>query len=123
MNARYKDGKIEFDLHDLLESVSAETKADMLESLACDDDIIKHVTDQIIKQWTKNHYSGGVAYVAEHDPQTGLDWAWRQVARCAGEVAEREIKRLEDAIRRKDKQHAEALEDNRKFRAQLGIYR
>lgn len=32
MNTRYKDGKIEFDLHDLLQDVSIDTKLEMLES-------------------------------------------------------------------------------------------
>jgi hypothetical protein len=123
MNARYKEGKIEFDLHDLLQDVSIETKLEMLESLACDDQIIKHVADQIITKWTENCYSGGAACVAGAEPRFGLDWAWREVAKRSGEVAEREIERLEDAIKYKDERYTEALEENRKLRDELRIYR
>lgn len=123
MNARYKEGKIEFDLHDLLQDVSIETKLEMLESLACDDQIIKHVADQIITKWTENCCSGGAACIAGAEPRFGLDWAWREVAKRSDEVAEREIKRLEDAIKYKDERYEEALEENRRLRDELRIYR
>lgn len=119
MNATYKDGKIEFDLHALLRDVSVETKAELIESMACDDAIIKHVADQIITKWTENVCSGGVDCVAGAEPRFGLDWAWREVARRSGEVAEREIKRLEDAIKYKDERYAEALEENRSLRENI----
>ena len=123
MNAKYKDGNIEFDLHDLLMSVSAESKAEMIESLACDDEIIKHVADQIITKWTENCCSGGAACTAGADPRFGLDWAWREVAKRSSEVAEREIKRLEGAIKCKDELYAESLEENRKLMESLRMYR
>jgi len=124
MNAKYnKDGRIEFELHDLLASVSEETKLELIESLACDDQIIKHVADQIITKWTENVYSGGYACVAIADPCFGLDWAWREVAKRSGDVAEREIKRLEDAIKYKDERYAEVLEENRNLRHELNKYR
>jgi hypothetical protein len=123
MNTRYKEGKIEFDLHDLFQDVSAETKMELVESLACDDQIIKHVSDQIITRWTENCCSGGSLCTASAEPRFGLDWAWREVAKRSGEVAEREIKRLEDAIKYKDERYAEALEENRRIRDELRIYR
>jgi hypothetical protein len=123
MNARYKDGKIEFDLHDLLQNISYDTKLEMLESLACDDQIIKHVADQIITKWTENCCSGGTACIAGAEPRFGLDWAWREVAKQSGEVAKREINRLEDALKYKNTECQNALEENRKLRTQLSIYR
>lgn len=123
MNATYKDGKIQFDLHDLLQSVSLETKKELIESLACDDDIIKHVSDQIIKRWTENCYSGSSLCTASDTPVFGLDWAWREVAKHSGDVAKREIARLEEAIRYKDETYKEVLEENASLREQLRIYR
>ncbi len=116
MNVKYKDGKLELNLHELLGSVSAEDKLDMVESLACDDEIIKHVADQIIKKWTENCYHGSTHITATVEPALGLDWAWREVAKRSGEVAKREIERLESAIRYKDKCYAAALEENRQLR-------
>lgn len=118
MNVKYKEGKIEFDLHDLLQYVDKETKLEMIESLSCDDTIIKHVTEQIINKWTENCYSGGSNCTASSEVYLGLDWAWREVAKRSGDVAKREIERLEEAIRYKDERYLELLEENRELRSQ-----
>jgi len=99
MNAEFKAGKITFELHDLLGQVSTEQKMEMIESMSCDDDVIKHVSAQIISRWTENGYAGGSACTASDAPTMGLDWACREVAKHSGEIAKREIERLEDALR------------------------
>jgi hypothetical protein len=116
MNARYSQGKIEFDLHSLLESVSPETKLEMIESLSCDDHIIKHVADQIIDRWTESSYSGGSSCTIPADASRGcpLDEAWRRVARASGDVAKMEIERLERGLAQRDKQIADLHEELRK---------
>lgn len=113
MNAQYKDGKISFDLHGLLEGIQPVEKIPMVESLACDDDIIKHVAAQIISKWTENCYSGCAFVTASDSPQFGLDWAWREVAKKSGDVAKREIERLEDALRREKNKTTELYEEIR----------
>jgi hypothetical protein len=117
MNVKYKEGKIQFDLHDLLQYVDKETKLEMIESLSCDDTIIKHVTEQIINKWTENCYSGGSNCTASSEVHLGLDWAWREVAKRSGDVAKREIERLEEAIRYKDERYLELLQENRELRS------
>ena len=116
MKVNYKEGKLELDLHDLLQNVNKETKMEMIESLSCDDHIIKHVTEQIINKWTENFYSGGSNCTASSEVYLGLDWAWREVAKKSGDVAKREIERLEKAISYKDERYQELLEENRKLR-------
>lgn len=64
-------------------------------SLACEDDIIEDVTDQIIKGWTEEG-SHGYKHSGDADPSTALDKAVRAVALGAGEVAVREIRQLAD---------------------------
>ena len=123
MNAKYKDGRIEFDLHNLLQSVTPETKAELIESLACDDQIIKHVADQIIHGWTENVCSGGSSIVATAEPYDGLDWAWREVAKRSGQVAQREIERLEKAVAYHQEQYRDQLLENARLREQLSIHR
>lgn len=111
MKVNYKEGKLELDLHDLLQNVNKETKMEMIESISCDDHIIKHVTEQIINKWTENFYSGGTNVTASANTHTGLDWAWREVAKKSGDVAKREIERLENAITYKDKIYQELLKE------------
>lgn len=100
MQTKYEQGKITFDLHGLLEMVPAEQKREMVESLACDTDLIDFVAQQIIDKWTENGYSGGAFVTAAISPAFGLDKAWRDVAKASGDVAKREITRLEEALRR-----------------------
>jgi hypothetical protein len=48
MNINYKEGKLQIDLHDLLDNVREEDLNEFLESVSCNDKVIKHVTDQIL---------------------------------------------------------------------------
>ena len=105
MNINYKDGKLQIDLHDLLDNVREEDLNEFLETVSCNDKVIKHVTDQILDKWTENCYSGGTACTADADAKWGLDKAWREVAKRSGEVAKREIERLEDALKRRNEEY------------------
>lgn len=116
MNSKYELGRISFDLHNLLSSVPPEMKVEMVESLACDDDIIKHVTAQILDGWTQSGYYGSKSCGAHEDPAIGLDWAVRQVSKRSSEVAKKEIERLEAELQRANQRHFELLEENRSLR-------
>ena len=105
MNINYKEGKLQIDLHDLLDNVKEGDLDEFLESVSCNDKVIKHVTDQILDKWTENCYSGGSACIADADPRWGLDRAWREVAKRSGEVAKREIERLEEALKRRNEEY------------------
>ena len=73
----------------------------MIETLSCDDQIIKHVTDQILDGWTENYCSGGSCFIASHSPTTGLDYARREISKRSGELAKKEIEKLEKALKEK----------------------
>lgn len=105
MNIKFKDGKLQIDLHDLLNNIKEEDLNEFLESVSCNDKVIKHVTDQIIDRWTENCYRGCAACTADADPKWELDKAWREVAKRSGEVAKREIKRLEEALKRRNEEY------------------
>jgi hypothetical protein len=105
MNINYKDGKLQLDLHDLLDNIREEDLSEYLENISCNDKVIKHVTDQILDKWTENCYSGGAACTADAAPVWGLDKAWREVAKRSGEVAKREIERLEEALKRRNEEY------------------
>jgi len=112
MNAKYKDGSISFDFHEFIQSAPTEDRVEMIEDLACDEAVIKHVADQIIERWTENFSSGGSMVTAQADPSwSALDVAWRRVAKASGDVAKREIERLEDALRAAKKETQDLREE------------
>ena len=104
MKIKYEEGQLRLNLHDLLAYVQSDQKMELIESLACDDDIITFVAQQILDKYTDSGYSGGAYVVACAEPLRGLDWAWREVARRSGDVAQREISRLELALQHKDRE-------------------
>lgn len=117
MKINYESGSISFELHDLLCQVSPEQKRDLVESLSCDDELVRFVTQQILDKWTEGGYHAGVYCSAVADPgHSGLDWAWREVAKRSSEVAKRDIERLEDAVRRQNEQIRELLQENADLR-------
>jgi predicted helicase len=101
-----KEGKLEIDFHELLSNISKDDKLKLLESFACDDVVIQHVTDQLLGGWTENGYCGGSLCTAATDTTNvnvpALDRAWREIAKNSGDIAKREIERLESALLKKD---------------------
>lgn len=108
MTIKYnKDGKLEFELHSLLECAKDQTKIELIESLACDDAIIKHVTDQILDGWTENCFCGASSFEQTDTVYYGLDYARRQIAKRSSEVAKNTIEELEKTIARQKQELAE----------------
>jgi len=106
MKVNYNAGTLEIDMHSILQDVSPEKVIEMLENLACNDAIIKHVADQIIDRWTENSCSGGSNWTIPADASRGtpLDEAWRRVAKASGDVAKDQIERLERGLAQRDEQ-------------------
>jgi hypothetical protein len=101
MELKYnKDGKLEFDLHSLLECAKDETRVELIESLSCDEAVIKHVVDQILDGWTENMFAGTTACGQNAKPMYALDIARREVSKRSSEVAKKTIEDLEQTIER-----------------------
>lgn len=99
MNLKYnKDGKLEFDLHSLLECAKDETRVELIESLSCDEAVIKHVVDQILDGWTESMFAGATVCEQEVSPRYGLDFARREISKRSSEVAKQTIESLEKTI-------------------------
>lgn len=114
ISAKFDKGTLVLDLHQMVESVPIEYKLEMIESLSCDEDIIRHITDQIIGKWTESGYCGGYCFTASPDPSwSALDRAWRIIAKASGEIAAKEITRLEGALRKANEENQRLLEDRR----------
>jgi hypothetical protein len=105
MKIKFKGGNLQIDLHSLLGSVQEEDFSEFLESISCNDKVIKHVTDQILDKWTENCYRGESSIDASAEAHDGIDKAWREVAKRSGEVAKREIERLEEALKRRNEEY------------------
>jgi len=109
VKSTYEKGKISFDFEEVVSSMRLEEKQSLIESLACDGELIKHIVAQVVDGCTENGFYSGTACVASEDPYLGLDWAKREVARRSNNVAANEIKRLEDAIVFEKKSHESTL--------------
>lgn len=103
MKLEYEKGRLSFNFQDALETISADEKRELIESLSCDADVVTFVAQQIIDKWTESGFYSGVSCTANHTAYHGLDKAWRDVAKASGEVAKREIERLEEALRIQEK--------------------
>lgn len=97
-----KDGQLEIDICSLLDSLSAEDKLQFIETLSCEDAIIKHVADQIFDGFTENVYCGREGFLIE--PQTPLMIARERVVKFADETAQKEIDRLKRFAKNQEEQ-------------------
>ena len=93
MKIELKDGKLCFHPEALIDCLDDEGKADIIERLACDDAIIKAVSEQIITGWTECGSHGGKSCSEDATPSP-LDAARRAVALASGDVAAEEIETL-----------------------------
>ena len=103
MAAKFEGSRISFDIQDVLNAMSCEDKLLLIESMSCDTLIIDHVASQIIDGLTESGYCSGVSVITRADVYFGLDKAIRNIARASGEIAKKEIERLEHALRNAEK--------------------
>lgn len=114
MKVEFKDGHFQFNAYDVIEVIMRE-HPDLVEAVACDTRVIDLVAQQIMNKWTEN---GSYGYVgsAQSIQYGGLDLAWREVAKASGEVAKREIERLEQSLARSEKQYQDLLQETAPYR-------
>lgn len=119
VKASFANGNINIPFVQLLEIIPAEERSELLKHVACDDQVIRDVTAQIIHKWTEDGWHGRQNITAQHDtswPSTpAIDAAWREVAKASSDVAKREIERLEKALEEKSKEAQEAWDKVRRL--------
>ncbi len=111
MNIKYDKGNLVIDLHHLLQRVDKDSRIEMIESLSCDEEIIRHVADQIINGFTENCFSGGQDSIAHAEPRSALDRARRDIAKKSGDIAKLEIEKLEKSIKYRQEEYDKLLDD------------
>lgn len=105
MKIAIEAGHIKINLQDLIEAASTEERATIIDHLACHDEIIDEVMNQVIDGWTTMGGHAGTGYGGNVDAVHGLDGARMRIAKASGEIAAREIERLGDALKR-EKAHS-----------------
>jgi hypothetical protein len=95
MRVKYVEGNLSVNLGEVLDCLTLEEKQEIIEMLACMDDVIKRVSDQIIEGWTEGCSHGSIGFGEEF--HTPLDKARFEVAKRSGETAKDVIERLQRA--------------------------
>lgn len=98
MNAKIEHGNLVVDVGGLLEALTSEDKRRLIDSLACEEEVIAAVVAQILDGWTEMS-SHGWCKKGEATPSTALETAVREVARRSTDVAKREIDDLVDELK------------------------
>lgn len=88
------DGKVIIDVNYLLDAMSDQAKLELVERLAVEDVVIKHVVDQIVEGLTENCYAGSRLCGSSVEPNLPLDIAHRRIAEASSEIASAEIASL-----------------------------
>lgn len=97
---------------ELIELISDEDKLHFMQSLSCDDIIIKHVADQLVHGCTEDGYHGSLGGGNTSEPSTPLDVAKREISKSYSDFVRKEITSLENELKR---QEARTLEFTSKY--------
>ncbi|EPE7839830.1 TPA: hypothetical protein SBJ50_002998 [Yersinia enterocolitica] len=108
------------DASSLIDLMSDEDRMQVIESLSCYDNVIKHVVDQISSMYgmTENGFAGGhiCGYERLYGEGTVLDKARYQVACSAQESNSELINQQSDAIKRLEERLSKTQDELLKFR-------
>ncbi|MBW5857510.1 hypothetical protein [Yersinia enterocolitica] len=108
------------DASSLIDMMSDEDRMQVIESLSCYDNVIKHVVDQISSMYgmTENGFAGGqrCGYERLYGEGTVLDKARYQVACSAQESNNELISQQSDAIKRLEERLSKTQDELLKFR-------
>lgn len=98
MKVTLENGQLHIDIYEAMRGLSLEEKRQLADTLACQDDVIELVAQQIITGWTEFDSHGGIGESSVYPK--GLDKAWREVAKASGDIAKKAVERLEAALER-----------------------
>lgn len=100
MNITIERGRLSLDLYDLLGELTDEQRKDVIDMLACRDEVINEVANQIIDGWTTAGSHGPTGWGGNPDAIWGIDGARMRIAKASSDIAAREIKQLAEEIER-----------------------
>ena len=97
---KIENGKIIINLYDSLGQATGEERAALIDALACREEVITEVMNQVLDHYTSQGSHGRTYYGGNPDATLGIDGARMRIAKASSEVAEKEIQRLADALKR-----------------------
>jgi len=120
MRPQLIDGKLTLDLYDLLDALPAEDRARIIDALACQDEVINEVMNQVIDGWTTEGSHAGTSFGGNPDAVHGIDGARMRIAKASSEIAAKEIQGLAEELER-----AKARENDgwKAYHEQIGLTR
>lgn len=92
--------KLSLNLYDLIGSMTGEDRAKVIDALACSDEVINEVANQIIDGWTTEGSHAASGCGGNPDATYGLDGARMRIAKASSEIAAKEIAALAEQINR-----------------------
>lgn len=114
---KIENGKIIIDPIDFLSKMKGDDKIILIEALSCEDEIIQHVSDQIIHGCTENGWYGGKSF--EGEASTPLDKAVRAVSEKSSDIAKKEIAKLKRIVKAKEDSAQRAWDKFNKLNAEI----
>lgn len=117
-------GKLHLDVAELFESMTPEDKLKLADTMACMDDVISYVAQQILDGWTEQGSHGRIQCAPSTNPApcSGLEWAIREVSKRSGFIAAKEILRLQDALKREQEAHQKTADELHPLRRHLSSF-
>lgn len=100
MSARLVGADLVVNVYDLISELGKEHRAAIIDALACTDEVINEVANQIIDGWTTEGSHAGRTYGGNPDATFGIDGARMRIAKASSEIAAAEIEQLKKQIDR-----------------------
>lgn len=100
VSATVDGGKLQIDLYDLLGSLTGEARANVIDMLACRQEVIDEVMNQVIDGYTSQGSYGPTGLGGNPEAIYGIDGARMRIAKASSEIASREIERLAQEMAR-----------------------
>lgn len=114
MSIELKSGNVTLTINepnDFIELMDDEGKLELIESLACHEAVIRHVSDQIIYGFTESGNSGSKVHHWDADSGSELDKAKNRIAKHSCETAKARIVDLEKECQRLNDKYYELLRE------------
>lgn len=99
MIVNVKDGVVSMPLSDLLRQCSGPDLKDVIDSIACEEEVITQVMNQVLDGFTELGSSAAKDYPEQPEPWSPIDQARRRIAQSADKVANEVIADLQEALK------------------------
>jgi hypothetical protein len=97
---KLENGKIVINVYDLIRELGKEHRDEIIDALACQDEVINEVVNQVLDGWTTRGSHAGTGYGGDAEATLGIDGARMRIAKESSALAAEEIKRLGEQLAR-----------------------